>query len=78
MIMKIESQPKDIEELCSIKDYMAAVPTEIEKMSADIKNCMNIYEILNFFNYKFSDDDDYDKKWRVFGGPKETMEKIDK
>ena len=33
MIMKIESQPKDIEELTSIKDYMAAVPSEIEKMS---------------------------------------------
>lgn len=47
MIMKIESQPKDIEELTSIKDYMAAVPNEIEKMNSDIKNCMSIYEILN-------------------------------
>lgn len=51
--MKIESQPKDIEELTSIKDYMATVPQELEKMSNDIKNNMSIYEILNFFNYKF-------------------------
>lgn len=51
MHLKIESQPKDIEELCSIKDYMAIVPTELEKISVEIKNCMNIYEILNFFAY---------------------------
>jgi hypothetical protein len=75
---KIESAPKDIEELTSIKDYMAAVPNEIEKLSGDIKACMNIYEILNSFNYKFHDDEDYDKKWRLYGSPKETVEKIDK
>jgi dynein heavy chain len=50
---KIESAPKDIEELTSIKDYMNSVPNEIEKMSGDIKNCIHIYEILNQFNYKF-------------------------
>jgi hypothetical protein len=76
--MKIESQPKDIEELCSIKDYMASIPFELEKISVEIKACMNIYEILNFFNYKFLDEEDYDKKWRVYGAPKDTMEKIDK
>lgn len=57
---------------------MAIVPIEIEKISVEIKNCMNIYEILNFFNYQFRDDDDYNKKWNVFAAPKSTMEKIDK
>jgi dynein heavy chain len=75
---KIESAPKDIEELTSIKDYMTAVPNEIEKVMSDLKACMNIYEILNQFNYKYHDDEDYDKKWRLFGSPKETIEKIDK
>jgi len=75
---KVESAPKDIEELTSIKDYMASVPNEIEKISGDIKSCTNIYEILNQFNYKFHDDDDYDKKWRLFGSPKDTVERIDK
>jgi hypothetical protein len=37
MNMKIESAPKDIEELTNIKDYMAAVPNEIEKISGEIK-----------------------------------------
>jgi len=50
---KIESAPKDIEELTSIKEYMQAIPNEIEKHMSDLKNCMNIYEILNQFNYKF-------------------------
>ena len=44
---KVESAPKDIEELTSIKDYMAQVPNEIEKMQGDIKTCMGIYEILS-------------------------------
>ena len=39
---------------------------------------MGIYEILNNFNYKFGDDEDYDKKWKLFGSPKETIEKIEK
>lgn len=75
---KIESAPKDIEELVSIKDYMASVPNEIEKIQGNIKECMGIYEILNSFNYKFQDDEDYDKKWKLFGSPKETIEKIEK
>jgi hypothetical protein len=37
--MKIESSPKDIEELTSIKDYMSAVPSEIEKIMPDLKAC---------------------------------------
>ena len=75
---KIESAPRDIEELTSIKDYMAAIPNEIEKLMPDLKTCMHIYEILNQFNYKFHQDEDYDEKWRLFGSPKETIEKIEK
>lgn len=75
---KIESAPKDIEELTSIKDYMAAVPNEIEKVTSDLKACLNIYEILSQFNYKYHEEDDYNKKWKLYGSPKETVEKIDK
>jgi hypothetical protein len=48
---------------------MSSVPNEIEKMQADIKVVMGIYEILYVFGYKFSDDDDFDKKWKVYGSP---------
>ena len=74
--MKIEGSPKDIEELTGIKDYMTAVPFEIEKLMGDVKTCTSIYDILNSFNYKFNDDDDFDKKWRLIGSPQETMKKI--
>ena len=32
MNMKIESHPKDIEELTALKEYMAGIPNEIEKL----------------------------------------------
>lgn len=55
---------------------MAAVPLELEKLAADIKSCMSVYDILNNFGYKFGEEDDFDKKWRVYGAPVETLKKI--
>jgi hypothetical protein len=66
---KVESIPKDIEELSSIKDYMATVPNELEKLKPDIKSCMGVYEILNFFNYQFKSAEDFDRKWNLFKAP---------
>ena len=57
----MESQPKDIEELSSIKDYMAGVPNEIQKLRNDIATGMKIYGILSGFQYKFADEEDYDR-----------------
>ena len=53
-------------------------PKEIEKLQKDIKETLGVYEILNHFNYKFPNDADFDKKWEVFGAPKETASKIEK
>jgi len=55
---------------------MAAIPNEIEKLQVDIKANMGVYDILNYFGYKFNDDDDFDKKWRAYGSPVETLKKI--
>ncbi len=57
---------------------MTQVPNEIEKISVDIKATMQVYDILEEFGYQFRDDDDYDKKWRVYGSPQETESKIEK
>jgi hypothetical protein len=51
--MKIESHPKDIEELTALKDFMIGVPNEIDKLQKDIKETLHIYSILDNFNYKF-------------------------
>ena len=33
---------------------------------------MKVYKILEGFQYKFADEEDYDKQWRLFGSPLET------
>jgi hypothetical protein len=48
---KIQSQPKDIEELSQIKDFMLSVPSEIEKLDVQIKVGMQVYAILEEFKY---------------------------
>lgn len=48
---------------------MNQLPNELEKRQVGIKNCMMIYETLNEFHYRFDDDEEYDKMWRVFGAP---------
>lgn len=52
---------------------MGGLPKDLEKKQVEIKNCMNIFAILDEFHYKFDDDDEYDKMWRVFGSPLETV-----
>jgi len=58
---KINSQPKDIEELSQIKDFMNGVPGEIEKLDVSIKQGMQVYHILEEFKYTFAEEEDYDK-----------------
>jgi dynein heavy chain len=76
--MKVEGVPKNIEELSNIKEYMQGLPKELEKKQNEIKNCMKIYECLDEFHNKFDDEEEYDKMWRVFGSPLETVQRIEK
>ena len=58
---KINSTPQDIEELSAVKDFMASVPNEVEKLDGQIKLGMQVYKILEEFKYRFVDEEDYDK-----------------
>lgn len=58
---KINSSPKDIEELSQIRDFMQSVPAEIEKLDGQIRLGMQVYGILEEFKYAFADEEDYDK-----------------
>lgn len=73
---KVESNPKDIEELSTIRDFMSGVPNDIEKLQGEIKLGMQFYEILNEFQYTFVNEDDCDRRWRLFGSPLTTVTKI--
>ena len=76
--IQAESIPKGIEDLSKIKDFMAAAPKELEKEQKGIKDCMEIYATLDQFHHKFEDEEEYDKMWRVFGAPQETLNRIEK
>jgi hypothetical protein len=52
---------------------MAQVPIDIEKKQADIRKNTDIYDMLNDFQYAFTEEEDADKRWRMFGSPQETM-----
>ena len=75
---KIEKKPTDIEDLTAIKEYMATVPNELEKLAVEINSTLDVYAILEEFQYKFHEQEDYDKQWALYGSPKETLEKIEK
>jgi hypothetical protein len=76
--LAIESSPKDIEELSAIRETMAQAPGEIIKLKNEIATGMKVYGILNEFQYQFGEDEDFDRQWRLFGSPGDTLEKISK
>lgn len=75
---KVEGTPKGIEELSELKDYMNGLPMELEKKQIEIKACMKNYGVLDEFHYRWDDDEEYDKLWRVYGAPLETVQRIEK
>ena len=76
--LAIESAPKDIEDLSSIKDTMGNAPGEIAKLKNEISSGMKVYGILDGFQYQFEDPEDFDRQWRLFGSPGDTHDKIGK
>ena len=54
---RIRRPPKNIEELTETKRYISEIPATIEKLKTEINNCMDIYTILDEFNYEFSSSD---------------------
>jgi len=75
---KVEGAPKNIEELSAIREFMENLPKDLEKKKVEIKKCMDIYSTLDMFHYRFEDEDEYDKMWKVYGAPLETVLRIEK
>lgn len=55
---------------------MTIIPFDLEKMKKEVEKSMEIYQIMEKYNYKFTEEE-LKKKWQVFGGPKETLKLID-
>ena len=73
--VQIETSPADIEELSKIKETMEAAPKDVEKLRLEINACVVVYEILERFQYKFADEEDYERRWRLVGAPGDTLSK---
>jgi hypothetical protein len=65
---RIRRPPKNIEELTETKKYISEIPATIAKLKDEIKQCMDMYGILDEFNFEFSGGD-LDQKWLLFGAP---------
>jgi dynein heavy chain, axonemal len=57
---------------------MQNAPQDIEKLKGEILANVKVYEILEGFQYKFTEDEDYERRWQLFGSPKDTFERIAK
>lgn len=47
-------------------------------MKSEMEAANDIYNILEEFSYKFKSEEDFEMKWKLFGSPKETVEKVEK
>ena len=54
---RIRRPPKNIEELTETKKYISEIPVTIAKLKDEIKSCMDMYGILDDFNFEFSSGD---------------------
>jgi dynein heavy chain, axonemal len=75
ILHKLREQPKDIEELTELKEYMVQVEQDLGKIQEDIDACSKVYDILEDFRYSLSSED-INKRWVVFKGPKDILDTI--
>jgi dynein heavy chain len=73
---QLRKGPKDIEGVTEMREYMASVPSEILKMSPEIKKCLDTYVALENLGVRMSNDDN-GQRWRLFGSPKQTYDMMD-
>lgn len=73
---KIRSSPKNIEELTELNEFIAQLPQRLEKSKEDINQSMEVYQIMEEFQYKFSVDD-INRKWQVYSYPSDIYELIE-
>ncbi|CAD8156782.1 unnamed protein product [Paramecium pentaurelia] len=75
---KIKENPNNIEKLTDIKEFMQNLPNEVDKLKVETQKCFDIYKILDEFSYRGFQKEDLDRKWYVFGCPKDTFDLVAK
>lgn len=73
---KVQSSPGNVEELTQLKQYVENVcPCLLESKQLQIRECMSMYDILESLEQRLRTED-YQKRWSLFGMPKQTEEII--
>ena len=75
---KIRQTPENIERLTEIKEYLAQVPIDLDKLKEDINNNLKVYDILDEFQKKLDNPESIQKKNMLYLGPKEIYDLIEK
>lgn len=72
---RLNEDPLTIEKLVELKEYIANLPIELEKLKTDMNKVFDVYKIMEDFNYKFTPDE-MNKRWNVFAGPRDIKQLI--
>lgn len=73
---KIMKTPETIEDLTNTKNYISEQGVEIEKKKKEIDEIMDVYKILDEFNYELQYGEQLEK-WNLFGCPQRIVEKME-
>ena len=72
ILKTINSTPKNIEELCEVKDYIASLKDKMEGVDKAISQVLDYMTLLEKYQCKQTEDDF--KTWDIFGKPLEITE----
>jgi dynein heavy chain len=73
---QLRKAPKDIEGVTDMREYMSQMPGEILKVQPDMKKCADVYQTLEWFGVKMTNDDSY-MHWRVYKSPKQAHDMME-
>lgn len=73
---KINSMPKNIDELTDTKKFISEIGVQIEKLKREIDDCMKVYGILDEFNVELTGLE-FTNKWELFKAPKNVQKVIE-
>lgn len=73
---RVTEQPQNIDELDQIKNFINECGVKIKKKQTEIYDCMEIYKILDDFNFQFTTSEQ-NAKWELFGAPQRLVKVIE-
>ena len=76
IIRRIQTVPKNIEELTETRKYISEIGVTIEKLKKEIDQNMRMYDIAQEFHHEFSQSEN-DDKWKLYGFPMTVLKTIE-